>query len=108
MQVAIIWILLLFSIIGFPVEDRDFDISEVVISFPAGNMQVQGINITIVDDGINEVEQIFVIFLRVVDAVNPDRVNLQFEGGRNATLGIILDDDSKCGARYEEYGSSNE
>ena len=46
------------------------------------------------DDDINEVEQLFVIFLRVVDAVNPDRVDLT---GRFATLGRIIDDDRKCG-----------
>ena len=45
------------------------------------------------DDDINEVEQIFVIFLQVVDAVNPDRVDL--ESGRFATLGRIFDDDRK-------------
>ncbi len=43
------------------------------------------------DDDINEVEQLFVIFLEVV---NPDRVDLT---GRFATLGRIIDDDRKCG-----------
>ena len=58
------------------------------------------------DDNINEVEQVFVVFLRVVDAVNPDRVDLQFEGGRHAALGIILDDDGKC--EGPKHGLSNE
>ena len=57
------------------------------------------------DDDINEVEQVFVIFLQVVDAVDPDRVDLQ--SGRNATLGIILDDDCKCvRPGYRKYGLS--
>ena len=42
-------------------------------------------------------EQLFVIFLRVVDAVNPDRVDLT---GRFATLGRIIDDDRKCGSAW--------
>ena len=47
------------------------------------------------DDDINEVEQLFVIFLQVVDAVDPARVDLT---GRFATLGRIIDDDRKCGS----------
>ncbi len=46
------------------------------------------------DDKIHEVEQIFVILLELVDAVN--WVDLQ--SGRFATLGRILDDDGKCGS----------
>ena len=42
-------------------------------------------------------EQLFVVFLRVVDAVNPDRVDLT---GRFATLGRIIDDDRKCGSAW--------
>ena len=81
---------------GFPFEDRDFDTTEVNITFPAGIAEIQRINIGIVNDSINEVEQLFVIFLQVVDAVDPSRVNL--ESGRFATLGRILDDDRKCGS----------
>ena len=65
-----------------------------MITFPAGNPAVQRIDIGIVDDDINEVEQIFVIFLQVVDAVDPARVDLQ--SGRFAALERILDDDRKC------------
>ena len=46
------------------------------------------------DDNINEVQQIFVVVLRVLQPADEDRVDL--ESGRFATLGIIVDDDSKC------------
>ncbi len=78
---------------GFPIEDRDFNSSPVYITFPAGNAAVRRIDIGIVDDEIHEVEQIFVVFLRVVDAVNQSRVDLR--SGRFATLGRIFDDDGK-------------
>ena len=81
---------------GFPFEDRDFNSTQVLITFPAGNAGIQTIDIGIVDDDINEVEQVFVIFLQVVDAVDTARVDLQF--GRFATQGRILDDDRKSGS----------
>ena len=65
-----------------------------MITFPAGKSAVQRINIGIVDDDINEVEQVFVIFLQVVHAVDPARVDVQ--SGHFATLGRIFDDDRKC------------
>ena len=54
-------------------------------------------DIEVVNDNINEVEQLFVVFLRVVDAVNPARIDLT---GRFATLGRIIDDDRKCGSAW--------
>ena len=79
---------------GFPFEDRDLNSTPVLITFPAGKATVRRINIGIENDEINEVEQVFIIFLQVVDAVDPARVDLQ--SGRFATLGRILDDDRKC------------
>ena len=38
-------------------------------------------------------EQVFALFLEVVDAIDPDRVDIQ--RGRNASLAIIFDDDRK-------------
>ena len=67
------------------------------VTFPADeNAGIRPIEIEIVDDNINEVEQLFIIFLQVVTAVDPSRVDL---GGRFATLGRIIDDDRKYGSR---------
>ncbi len=74
---------------------QDFNNTEITITFPAGRADIRIIDIGIVDDDINEVEQLFVIFLQVVDALDPARVDLS---GRFATLGRIIDDDRKCGS----------
>ena len=61
----------------------------------ARNLEIQTIDIyiDIVDDDVHELEEIFVICLEVVDAINPGKVDLQT--GRFATLARILDDDGK-------------
>ena len=45
------------------------------------------------DDTINEAEQGFAVFLEVVDALDPVRVDLQ--SGRFASIARIFDDDRK-------------
>ena len=65
----------------------------VLITFAAGGATVIPLDIRITNDDINEVEQIFVLFMEVFSAVNPDRVDLR--SGRFATSGRIIDDDRK-------------
>ena len=77
---------------GFSEQSEDFSIIHKVITF-AGNIELQTIDINIVDDDVTEMEEIFVIYLEVVDAINPGKVDLQT--GRFATLARILDDDGK-------------
>ena len=65
----------------------------VEIIFVAGGATVTTLNIGITNDDVNEVEQHFVLFMEVVSATNPGRVNLR--SGRFAALGRIIDDDRK-------------
>ena len=61
--------------------------------FPADRDFVE-IAIPIVDDDIDEAdEQVFIIFLEVVDATNLD--NLNFLENREISVGRIRDDESK-------------
>ena len=73
----------------------DFSTVPVEITFVAGGATTIPLNpgIAIVDDEINEVEQLFALFLEVVTAIDPARVDLTSE--RFATLGRIFDDDRK-------------
>ena len=65
------------------------------ITFQAGNAKtiILDPGIRIVDDTINEAEQDFALLLELVDAVNPDRVDLRSE--RFITLARIFDNDRK-------------
>ena len=65
----------------------------VEIIFVAGGATVTTLDIEITNDDINEVEQSFALFMEVVSATNPDRVDLR--SGRFAALGRIIDDDRK-------------
>ena len=71
----------------------DFSTEPVQITFPAGGTSFRPGIIQIIDDDINEVEQVFALFLEVVDAIDPGRVDLQ--SGRFASLARIFDDDCK-------------
>ena len=75
--------------------DADFSTTPQEITFVAGGTTTIPLNpgIAIVDDDINEVEQLFALFLEVVTAIDPARVDLTSE--RFATLGRIFDDDRK-------------
>ena len=63
--------------------------------FPASDL-VDAVNVDVFinvrDDTINEADEVFVVLLEVVDAVDPNRVDL---GVRNASLCRIGDDDRK-------------
>ena len=73
----------------------DFSTTPQEITFVAEGATTIRLNpgIAIVDDEINEVEQLFALFLEVVTAIDPARVDLTSE--RFATLGRIFDDDRK-------------
>ena len=65
----------------------------ILITFATGGTTVRTLDIRITNDDINEVEQYFALFMEVVSATNPDRVNLR--SGRFAALGRIIDNDRK-------------
>ena len=71
----------------------DFSAVPEEIIFVAGGATVTTLDIGIINDDINEVEQSFALFMEVVNATNPDRVDLR--SGRFAALGRIIDDDRK-------------
>ena len=71
----------------------DFSTVPVLITIAAGGTTVITLDIRITNDDINEVEQYFALFVEVVSATNPDRVDLR--SGRFAALGRIIDDDRK-------------
>ena len=73
----------------------DFSTVPVEITFIAGGDTTIPLvpGIPIVDDAINEAEQDFAVFLEVVSAIDPVRVDLQ--SGRFASLARIFDDDRK-------------
>ena len=73
----------------------DFSTTPLELTFPAGSARIISPDpgIAIKDDDINEVEQVFALFLEVVDAIDRRRVNLQ--SGYFASFGRIIDDDRK-------------
>ncbi len=76
----------------------DFSTVPVLITFAAGGTTVITLDIRITNDEINEVEQYFALFMDVVSATDPDRVDLR--SGRFAALGRIIDDDRKDSNYY--------
>ncbi len=76
----------------------DFSAVPVEIIFVAGGATVTTLDIGITNDDINEGEQYFALFMEVVSAANPERVNLR--SGRFAALGRIIDDDRKDSNYY--------
>ena len=72
---------------------KDFDDSVIYVEFPTDRDAVE-VAVPIVDDDIDEAdEQIFIIFLEVVNATNLD--NLNFLENREISVGRIKDDESK-------------
>ena len=59
--------------------------------------------IILTNDVINEADEVFVVHLEVVDAVDPNRVNLE---SRNASLCRIGDNDRKFGSTMIDITSS--
>ena len=79
---------------GFPLEERDFNITRIPLRFEAESAGVvRFIDIELVDDDVHEVEQVFVLFLQLVDAGGLDESDLQ--SGNFATLCRIADNDGK-------------
>ena len=70
----------------------DFNASNITGVF-VGNTRNLVLSVMVVDDDIDEDDELFAVLLEVVDAVNPDRVNLT---ERNISLFQITDDDGKC------------
>ena len=72
---------------------EDFDNTTLFATFPIDNTVLsRELRIPIVDDDIDEAdEQVFIIFLEVVNATNFNKVNV----GRKTSIGRIKDDESK-------------
>ena len=65
----------------------------IYFEFPSDKISVE-VAIPIVDDDIDEAdEQLFIIFLEVVNATNLDNLNIL--ENRNISVGRIIDDESK-------------
>ena len=72
---------------------EDFDDSVIYVEFPTDRDAVE-VTIPIVDDDIDEAdEQIFIIFLEIVNATNLDNLNIL--ENRETSIGRIRDDESK-------------
>ena len=67
----------------------DFDADAIIVEFPAGVASAAA-NISIRDDKVNEaINQTFIVYLEVEDAVNPDLITLSH---RVSTCTIVDDD----------------
>lgn len=68
--------------------EADFDTSVITMDFPRDNFA----SIALTNDDINEAdEQVFIIYLEIINSTNPSLVRT----GRNVSRGRIVDDDSK-------------
>ena len=75
------------------IDYKDFNQSVLNFEFPTGEEAVE-LTIPIVDDDIDEAdEQVFIIFLEVINATNLK--TLKFLENRNISIGRIIDDESK-------------
>ena len=72
---------------------EDFDRTTLFVTFPIDDTVLsRALKIPIVDDDIDEAdEQVFIIFLEVINATNFNKVNV----GRKTAIGRIKDDESK-------------
>jgi len=70
----------------------DFNASNVT-GVLVGNTRNLALSVMVVDDDIDEDDELFAVLLEVVDAVNPDRVNL---AERNISVLRIADDECEC------------
>ena len=80
------------------VVDADFNNTCFNITFPADERSgtvinsIDSVRFAVVDDDINErFEQLFLIVVEVVKALNPSTIDIT----RNTTIGIIVDNDRK-------------
>ena len=74
----------------------DFNASNITGVF-VGNTRNLVLSVMVVDDDIDEDDEFFAVLLEVVDAVNPDRVDLS---ERNISVFRIADDDGECDCVY--------
>ncbi len=75
--------------------DRDFSSVAHDLTFPlthSAKTEPALVTISLINDEINEGAEVFVVMLELVDAVDPDRVDLRV---RNASLCRIGDNDRK-------------
>ena len=72
--------------------ERDFNASNLT-GVLAGDDRSLTLSVPVVDDNIDEADELFAVLLELVDAENPDRVDLS---ERNITLLRINDDDGEC------------
>ena len=73
--------------------EADFNTSVITRDFPSNTIDEMPVPIALNDDDINEAdEQIFIIFLEIINSTNPSLV----KAGRNVSQGRIVDDDCKC------------
>ena len=78
-----------------PTGRLDYDNVPRTVTFqPDSNTNEMKVNISIIDDGINEGEEGFVLVLQQEEAEESDNVDLTT---RNVTLIRITDNDCKCG-----------
>ena len=70
----------------------DFNASNLTGVF-VGYQPSLTLSVPVVNDDIEEVDELFVLVLELVSAVNPDRVDLS---ERNISLARINDDDGEC------------
>ncbi len=81
--------------------ENDFIVETHIVTFPISVSEsyiyVQ-VSIPIIDDDINEGDEIFAVILELIDAVDPNRVDLNF---RNASLCRIGDNDRKFKSFYK-------
>ena len=69
----------------------DFDADAITAEFPAGVASAAA-NISVHDDEVNEaINQTFIVYLEVEDAVNPDLITL----ARRVSTCTIVDDDGE-------------
>ena len=71
---------------------KDFNTSNLT-GVLVGNTRDLALSVRVVDDDIDEDNELFAVLLEVVDAVNPNRVDLS---ERNISVLRIADDDGEC------------
>ena len=89
------WVIL-FPLAGYPQSSEDFRSTTVLVIFEADEHfnSTAEINVSTIDDNVNEADQYFAVLLGVMNAVNLNRVDLTT--GDISTC-MIEDDDCKDG-----------
>lgn len=76
-----------------PQDRRDFSTDELLVTFEASTQPNEDIivYVNITDDEINEAEEVFVLEIEILDAVDRSRIDVT----RAVSLGRIADNDGK-------------